>query len=121
MAHQKPIFIELTKTAANDFAAHAPADPLAHMPGAQTSGSLPISYTIKGWLRGEPTVGAPLVVDRTERNSIPARGLFVSTAVVAFDDSRIQTVNSVYRWRRCEPSEPPGARGPSRSPDKSPQ
>jgi hypothetical protein len=99
-----PTFIELTKVASTDSARAAPADPASYVPGKASKESLPLEHSIKGWLRSPPTVGKSLVIDRTERNGVPVIGLFVSSAVVTFDAERIQTVNSVYRWKPCPPT-----------------
>jgi hypothetical protein len=103
--HFAPAFIELTKVASTDSARAALADPASYISGTVSNESLPLEHSIKGWLRSPPTIGKSLVIDRTERNGVPVIGLFVSSAVVTFDAERIQTVNSVYRWKPCPPPE----------------
>ena len=96
-------FIELTKVAASDSPFLPPADPESYSPGLPSASPPPLGHTIKGWLVSGPTIGEPLVIDRTERNGITVRGLFASSPVVTFDLARIQTVNSVYTWREIQP------------------
>lgn len=58
-----------------------------------------VGHTIKGWLMSGPTIGEPLVIDRTERNGITVRGLFVSSPVVIFDSARIQVAERLREGR----------------------
>jgi hypothetical protein len=107
----QPLFVELTKVAATDSAQFAPEDPALYLPGSPSNASLPLAHTIKGWLRSPPTVGEPLVIDRTERNGLPIPGIFVSSPVVTHDAQRIQTSNSIYTWRALDdPSAQSGGR-----------
>jgi len=60
--------------------------------------SLPISYTLKGYLMAQIDVGNPIRLLRIERNGIKALGLFESTPIVEIrEEGLIETYNSIYR------------------------
>jgi len=61
-------------------------------------GSLPIDYTLQGFLLIPIQIEIPIVLARTHRNRIEKLGYFRSTPVVQFrDDDLVETYNSIYR------------------------
>jgi hypothetical protein len=100
-------FIELRKVSATDSPSFPPTDPALYVAGSPSIGSIPVNHSIKGWLRSGPAIGESLIIDRTERNGVPVLGIFVSSAVITFDEKRIQTLNSVYFWQECAPPSRP--------------
>ena len=59
--------------------------------------SLPINYTVKGFLEEPVSVGKPIRMGRIESNGRKALGLFISSAVTKIENNIIHTFNSVYR------------------------
>jgi hypothetical protein len=60
--------------------------------------SLPISYTLKGYLVNPVRLGRPIQVLRIERNGVKKLGIFCSTPVVELGDHGVvETYNSIYR------------------------
>src|SRR5687767_9948970 len=59
--------------------------------------TLPINYSLEGWLVAPPKIGAPVQVLRTARNGISIPGIFSSTPVVAIpNEGEFHTANSKY-------------------------
>jgi hypothetical protein len=66
--------------------------------GLENQGSLPISYSLKGYLMSPIRCGHAMEVCRVERNGVKAFGVFHSTPVVEIrPDGLIETYNSIYR------------------------
>jgi hypothetical protein len=65
--------------------------------------SLPVDYTLTGYLLGPVVVGQNAVILRVTRNDVPVLGQFVSTKVVALTDTGFITTNSVYRLEFLPP------------------
>ena len=64
----------------------------------QNHGSLPIDYTLVGYLRFPVQIGNPIILLRTHRNGVECLGYFRSTPVVQFrGDQLVETFNSIYR------------------------
>ncbi len=68
--------------------------------------TLPINYSLKGWLVGPPKVGAVVQVLRTLRNGagVAVPGIFTSSPVTAVpNEGEFHTVNSKYLWKDAVP------------------
>jgi hypothetical protein len=62
-------------------------------------GSLPVFYTIDGWLLRPPVVGEPVHVLRFARNDVVWPGLYHSSEVTDVPRAgEFATLNSIYRW-----------------------
>jgi len=60
--------------------------------------SLPISYSLKGYLLVPIQLGESIHIFRIERNGVVTDGIFRSTPVVEIrEDGLIETYNSIYR------------------------
>ena len=62
--------------------------------------SLPVEYTIKGFLLDDIRVGESVTASRYERNGIKVAGLFTSSPVMEIGDGMFKTRNSLYRITR---------------------
>lgn len=58
--------------------------------------SLPMEYTIEGYLLHDIQVGESVSVDRRIRNRVEARGEFVTSPVTKITEAGFETENSVY-------------------------
>lgn len=81
------------------FPAIPPAD---HLHGSlSTHGTLPVLYSIHGWLMRLPLAGEPVRVLRYARNDVIKPGLYCSSEVVRVPrDGEFETLNSVYHWEQ---------------------
>ena len=67
------------------------------------SGSLPVRYSLIGWLLRPPVVGKRVRILRCSRNGVVTPGLFTSTEVVKFPrEGEFHTRNSVYLYEEIE-------------------
>lgn len=64
--------------------------------------SLPVSYTVTGFLDEDICKGKPIRMTRFESNGRKALGLFFSSPVTKIEDNMIHTFNSVYRITEIE-------------------
>ena len=72
--------------------------------------SLPVDYTIEGYILGEIKEGYPLTVARTKRNDVEINGTFISSKLKDISGDLIKgylvsTENSLYRIEILEKSE----------------
>lgn len=64
------------------------------------AGSLPVGYTVVGWLVQPPRVGEPVRILRFARDGMIILGLFASSEVLAIPrEGEFTTLNSVYYWQ----------------------
>jgi hypothetical protein len=82
-----------------------PGDPSMHQAGQFQNivGSLPVGYTVEGWLVSPPAVGGRVVLIRLVRNGLRRPGVFWSTCVTKVVRGCFQTLNSVYRIEEVAP------------------
>jgi hypothetical protein len=72
--------------------------------------SLPVDYTLTGFLLEAPEMGKRVRVLRLERNGESLLGIFESSIVTAVDASWFATLNSVYRLEVLSPKMGPFSR-----------
>lgn len=91
-------YIRLSKIAAMPGGLPA-AEPGEYKPGSGgvKGKSMPIEYTVEGFIEAPIHVGARLVVDRRVRNGVRVDGFFSTSTVTAVGPNHIETENSVYR------------------------
>jgi hypothetical protein len=90
-------YVKITKLA--ETPGGLPAAAVAeHEPGSLgvEGKSLPIDYTIEGFLTEPVIVGCRVQVDRRKRNGVPIDGLFLTSPVVEVNEVGFRTMNSVY-------------------------
>lgn len=91
-------FVEVTKLSACRNPITEPGDWATYIIGVRNNRSLPIDYSMKGYLLELVTVGGMIDLHRIERNGVSAEGRFMSTLIVAIrEGSLVETFNSVYR------------------------
>lgn len=101
-----PPLVVVQKTGAAPNAKFPPGDKDTHPYGAATaSTSLPIGYTILGWLLSPPVVGECVCVLRLRRNEVWCEGVFMSSPVTAVEGDIFITRNSSYRITLCNDTE----------------
>lgn len=61
--------------------------------------SLPIEYSIEGYIYGDITVGETVTIDRKVRNGIKVDGFFETTVVTEVGKGYFKTKNSVYTYK----------------------
>ena len=61
--------------------------------------SLPVNYTIEGYLNSDIQVGSNVVVARTKRDGVECLGMFCSSTVLEVSENCFVTRNSVYRYK----------------------
>ena len=96
-----PRFVRLLKVAAVPNPSAPTMEASDYNYGAPNlEGSLPVNYTIDGWLLGLPQTGEPVRVLRVARGGVVLPGIYSSTKVVDVPgDGVFLTMNSVYHWR----------------------
>jgi hypothetical protein len=68
------------------------------MGSSENNGSLPIDYTLHGFLLTPIHIGEAIKMLRTHRNGVERLGYFRSTPVVQFrGENLVETFNSIYR------------------------
>jgi hypothetical protein len=68
------------------------------MGSSENHGSLPIDYTLEGFLLTPVKIGEAIRMLRTHRNGVERIGYFRSTPVVQFrGEHLVETFNSIYR------------------------
>jgi hypothetical protein len=65
--------------------------------------SIPVDYTVEGWLISPPAVGGRVVLFRLVRNGLRRPGVFWSTSVTMVGRGCFHTLNSVYRIEEVAP------------------
>lgn len=95
-----PPFVQLRKVARGGAQAQPSGDPRAYRYGKLNShDSLPVNYSITGWLLRSPAVGESVHVLRVSRNTTVMPGIFVTTEVVKVPHAgEFHTTNSIYYW-----------------------
>jgi hypothetical protein len=89
--------VKLTKVAAAFKPEVETAAWTEYRPGQQDNvKSLPVDYTIIGYLLKPLVEGTQIVIFRIERNDVNTPGEFVSSEIVHVDGNTIYTRNSVY-------------------------
>jgi len=73
-----------------------------YLPGQDNGNvSLPVEYTVEGYLDTEVVIGQSLQIDRVSRNGIMSKGVTITSPVVKHEPSpnggTIYTANSVYQ------------------------
>ena len=58
--------------------------------------SLPIDYTVEGYLQNDIEVGKPVLMLRTKRNDVECQGLFTTSEVRELTSYGFNTLNSKY-------------------------
>ena len=90
-------FVRIQKFAAAENPNYQPGD-MANYPNDGTATtSLPVDYSLEGWLLADPVVGQPVRVQRTRRNDLDIPGHFTSSPVVSLREDGFDTANSLYR------------------------
>lgn len=82
-----------------------PGDPSTYQAGQfqDKMESLPVDYTMEGWLVSPPAVGGRVVLIRLVRNGLRRPGVFWSTCVTTVGRGCFHTLNSVYRIEEVVP------------------
>lgn len=95
-----PLFVLIQKVAPVSVPASPSGDPRTYRYGARNPDvSLPVDYSIVGWLMSTPVVGEVVRVLRVTRNSTIMPGIFVTTEVVEVPrHGEFLTANSIYHW-----------------------
>lgn len=76
--------------------------------------SLPVDYSMEGWMISWPRIGEMVTVLRTSRNAVATPGVFISTPVTAIPrDGEFHTANSRYSWVEADLETPPLESSPS--------
>jgi len=66
-------------------------------PGIDNVGvSLPIDYTVEGYLQNDVEIGKPVIMLRTKRNNVECQGLFTTSEVRELTSYGFNTLNSKY-------------------------
>lgn len=99
-----PRFVRICKLAESPDPIAPAAAVAQHRYGAASCHeSLPIRYSIEGWLLRAPLPGAPVRVLRVTRNSVAVPGIYASSEVVSIPSaSEFTTLNSIYHWQEIE-------------------
>lgn len=91
-------YARIEKLAPTDSPTHPPGDPATYPCGQSSdTNSLPVGYTVEGWLVSPPTVDGQVVVLRCMRNGVACLGVFGTTRVTKVMAGYFWTENSVYR------------------------
>ncbi len=91
-------YVRVEKLAPTDSPTYPPGDPATYTHGQPCdTDSLPVGYTVEGWLVSPPAVDGQVVVLRCMRNGIACLGIFGSARVTKVRDGYFWTQNSVYR------------------------
>lgn len=97
--HSMPL-IEIEKVATTDLPRFLPAERADAESESSVKGhSMAVGYVVQGWLVAPITIGESVKVVRVTRNGVSAPGFFCTSQVVACDETRFSTINSIYRWR----------------------
>ncbi len=96
---QDPRLVELTKLAATPGAQAQPGSWDTYLQGEENAASLPVDYTLVGFLLAPPAIGRCVEVLRLERNNVISLGMFATTEVQHLTPDGFATRNSVYRLR----------------------
>lgn len=100
VARSLPSLVRLEKIAATEVAIFPPGEAATFPYGAgSVATSLPVNYTVIGWMIGAPRVGQPVFLLRVSRNDVHCVGAFRSSCVTVIERDIFRTLNSVYRWR----------------------
>lgn len=96
-------YVKITKLSAQS----SPIVPTPEMEGyiqGQDNGlvSLPIEYTIEGYLLKEIEVGEPVRVHRMIRNGVEKEGQFETSPVTKITETGFETTNSIYHLEKIE-------------------
>ncbi len=80
-------------------------DPWKYQSGQFLDGfeSIPVDYTMEGWLVSPPAVGRRVALIRLVRNGLRRPGVFWSTCVTMVGRGCFHTLNSVYRIEEVTP------------------
>ena len=100
-------YVRLQKLRAVDDPVAPPGDPAGYPYGQKPDRgeSLPVDYTLEGWLVCPPVVGGRVAVIRLVRNGLRRPGIFWSTCVTKVGRDCFHTLNSVYRIEKAAPFE----------------
>jgi len=95
-------YVKISKVAAEENAYRPTPEMSDFQPGHENPGvSLPVSYTITGWLHNDIEVGRSLYVKRDTRNGVVMPGIFNTSPVKEIEPFPggllFHTENSVYR------------------------
>lgn len=95
-------YVRITKISAEEKPYAPTPDMSDYKAGEQNSGvSLPVKYTLTGYLRNDVEVGERLVVARDTRNGVKMQGIFSTSPVQDIElfpgGMLFHTENSVYR------------------------
>lgn len=67
------------------------------VPGIDNDGvSLPIDYTVEGYLQNDVEIGKSVIMLRTKRNGVECPGLFTTSEVRELTSYGFNTLNSKY-------------------------
>jgi len=96
--------VEVRKIDASDEPISGPGSWENWVPGsANSTGSLPVGYTMQGVLMCPVRVGGRIDLHRTHRNGICFDGHFVSTPVIVVSGhGLVETYNSIYLIRKVD-------------------
>lgn len=89
------IKIRIKKLAAVNDPRYPTASHDQYIPGEM---SVPIDYTVEGYIEGTLVEGQRLFIERTSRNGIPIRGYMATSPVVKLEGDKFHTFNSIYHW-----------------------
>lgn len=92
------VLVEITKVAVANSPVTEASSWEQWIPGAINPKSLPVDYTLRGFLLEEIREDGQIRIIRTHRNGIQAFGEFESTPIVAIHpNGLVETFNSFYR------------------------
>ena len=106
-------YVKITKIAHRPDAKFPPAKTGDWEPGTENpvNTSLPVGYTVEGWMAGPPNEGQPIEMERHVRNGVKALGYFTTSPVKETGKGRLDgfdgefyTENSVYRIEPATPA-----------------
>ncbi len=116
IAHSLPPLVRLEKIAAREGAIFPPGEATAYPYGfGSAAASLPVNYTMVGWMIATPHIGQSLLLLRISRNNVHCMGVFRSSPVTGVQQALFWTQNSVYRWREIRVDETDALRGLDRN------
>ena len=67
--------------------------------------SLPVEYTVEGYLTDDIEVGEHVVVQRVLRNGLKCFGMMTTSLVTEITDNGFKTLNSIYKLEFKTPNE----------------
>jgi hypothetical protein len=67
--------------------------------------SIPVEYTVEGYLKEDVEVGEHVVIERIKRNGLKCFGIMTTSPVTEITDDGFKTLNSIYKLELIAPDE----------------